>query len=82
MDRKAAVAGYFYPASAAELRRMISRMVFPKETERKPSPPSPRTPVISIRGRSRERFIRSSRSRARSSCWRRATGRSAQHSRS
>jgi len=35
MQRKAAVAGSFYPASAAELRRTISRMILPKEHKEK-----------------------------------------------
>jgi AmmeMemoRadiSam system protein B len=35
MRRKAAVAGYFYPGSAGELRRMLSRMILPKEKKEK-----------------------------------------------
>ena len=35
MKRKAAVAGYFYPNDAAELRRMIGRMVDPKARREK-----------------------------------------------
>ena len=35
MRRKAAVAGYFYPGRAGDLRRMLSQMVVPKEKKEK-----------------------------------------------